>query len=71
MNNTMKLMLAALVISLPGACATPTPPNLTAFQRNAGPGSAVGGLPRSDSGRGTPGDEDVPGVSTGRSNFGN
>ncbi len=71
MNDTMKLALATLVIFLPGACTAPTPPNLTAFQRNAGPGSAVGGSPRSDSGRGTPGDEDVPGVSTGRSIFGN
>ena len=70
MNMWAKLALLALVVALPGACATATPPKLTAFQRNIGPGSSVSGLPTSDVGRGTPGDEEVPGVSSGRSVFG-
>ncbi len=70
MSMQTKLALLALVVALPGACAAPTPPNLTAYQRNIGPGSSVGGEPRSDVGRGTPGDEEVPGVSSGRSVFG-
>jgi len=65
-----KLALLAFVAALPGACAAPTSPKLTAYQRNTGPGSGVIGAPSSDMGRGTPGDEDVPGVSTGRSILG-
>ncbi len=71
MSMQAKLALVALVVALPGACTAPTPPNLTAYQRNIGPGSSVGGEPTNDVGRGTPGDEDVPGVATGRSVFGN
>ena len=71
MNIKVKLTLAALVVTLPGACTGSTSPTLTAFQRNIGPGSSVGSTGRTATGRGTPGDEDVPGVSTGRSNFGN
>lgn len=70
MSMRAKLALLALVVVLPGACATATPPKLTAYQRNIGPGSSVTGQPRSDVGRGTPGDEDVPGVSSGRSVLG-
>ncbi len=47
-----------------GGCMASSQMPLTAFQRNVGPGSTVGGVAHSDMGRGTPGDEDVPGVST-------
>jgi hypothetical protein len=56
--------LAFSAAALLGGCMVPAQPPATAFQRNVGPGSAVGGVAMSDMGRGTPGDEDVPGVST-------
>ncbi len=71
MSIKTKLMLITLFFNVLSACAASTPPNLTAYQRNVGPGSSVDGRPSSDVGRGTPGDEDVPGVATGRSVFGN
>ena len=70
MGLPTKLALVALVLAPLGACVGATPPNLTAYQRNVGPGSSVYGNPTSDVGRGTSGDEDVPGVSSGRSVFG-
>jgi hypothetical protein len=63
----MKTLIALLTIlgaSLLSACVASSPPPLTAFQRNVGPGSTVGGIATNDQGRGSPGDADVPGVST-------
>jgi hypothetical protein len=58
------LMLTALVATLVSGCMASSQLPLTAFQRNVGPGSTVGGVASNDLGRGRPGDEDVPGVST-------
>ena len=66
----MRVFFATLYVTLVSACSMTTTPTLTAYQRNVGPGSSTGSTASSDTGRGTPGDEEVPGVSAGRSSFG-
>jgi hypothetical protein len=71
MNTRTKIALTMAAATLLSGCMTATQPRATAFQRNMGPGSSASGRPSNDGGRGSPGDEIVPGVSAAGPTIGN
>jgi hypothetical protein len=64
MERLTNIMSAVLVLSTLAGCDASMQPQASAFQRNVGPGSSVAGLASNVRGRGSPGDEIVPGVSS-------
>ena len=65
MINWIKLLAAMTLTGALGGCMASSQPQLTAFQRNVGPGSSASGVPFSADGSvGRPGDPIVPGVSS-------
>jgi hypothetical protein len=65
MTTTAKLMLAMTMLGMLGGCVASAQPQLTAYQRNVGPGSSLSGVPStSDGSLGRPGDPVVAGVSS-------
>jgi hypothetical protein len=71
MNTRTRCVLAVAITVQLGGCNSMLQPQATAFQRNVGPGSSVSGRPSNDGGRGSPGDELVPGVSVAGPTIGN
>lgn len=62
MTMQARLLLVALAMGALGGCVWPTEPTRSAYSRNVGFGSAVGGQARSDLGSYNSGNTYVPGA---------